>query len=217
MSIRCTQQDRSRAVQILTVAMGQGQIDVGEFDERSRACEGASTRDELVAQVADLIDDPGTHLFSDTEIATIADNTLVRPVEAALEQVRPGGNGTAVSVGIFGGATVRGETIAPTHTSIGVFGGVDLDLRGARFTQHVTTINAFGLFGGVDVYVPEGFRVRVNGFGLFGGYDVKLAHGVIDPAELPDSAPEIVVRCFGLFGGVDVHVVKRGDYIAKSR
>ena len=84
-----------------------------------------------------------------------------------------------------------------------------MDLRGATFKENVTTIQAVAAFGGVDVWVPEGFRVRVSGFGLFGGHDIHIEGGAIDPADLPTSAPEIVVNCFSLFGGVDVHVTKR--------
>ncbi|WP_246819118.1 LiaF domain-containing protein [Corynebacterium sp. HMSC072A04] len=104
---------------------------------------------------------------------------------------------------------MRGIPIAAHHTTMGIFGGTDVDLRGASLKEHVTTIQAVGVFGGVDVWVPEGFRVRVNGVGLFGGHDIKVEGGAIDPADLPASAPEVVVNCFSLFGGVDVHVVKR--------
>lgn len=92
---------------------------------------------------------------------------------------------------------------------MGIFGGTDVDLRGAALRDHVTTIQAVGIFGGVDVWIPEGIRVRVSGIGLFGGHDIKVDRGAINPADLPVSAPEVVVNCFSLFGGVDVHVVKR--------
>ncbi|PAT07455.1 DUF1707 SHOCT-like domain-containing protein [Corynebacterium hadale] len=211
MSIRCNHDDRNRAAEVLSTALGQGQIDVNEFEERSSKCEAATTRDDLVALIADLVDDPQNRLFGHREPAQIPGAELAPPVEAALAQVQAVERGRSVSLGVFGGSKVRGDAIAATHTAVGVFGGVDIDLRGAQLAKPVTTINAVGVFGGVDVYVPEGFRVRVNGVGLFGGHDMQLAPGVIDPADLPDSAPEIVVRCFSLFGGVDVHVVRRGD------
>ena len=92
---------------------------------------------------------------------------------------------------------------------MGIFGGTEVDLRGAELQENLTTINAVGVFCGVDVWIPEGFRVRVSGVGLFGGHDIKVERGATDPSDLPASAPEVVVNCFSLFGGVDVHVVKR--------
>ncbi|GAA1471028.1 hypothetical protein GCM10009604_03820 [Corynebacterium aurimucosum] len=138
------------------------------------------------------------------------DGELATTVDRALAQVEPSVSGAqSLSVGIFGGATVRSTPIATRHTSMGIFGGTDVDLRGAALQEKTTTVQAVGVFGGVDIWIPEGFRVRVSGIGLFGGHDIKVDRGAIDPTDLPASAPEIVVNCFSLFGGVDVHVVKR--------
>lgn len=194
-----------------------GQLKIAEFDERSAACAAATTRGELVDLLADLVEDPDRILVGTSEVAPRAaqepshvSDEAATPVQRSLAQVDPSVHGArSLSVGLFGGTTVRGTPIASHHTTLGVFGGTDVDLRGAALKENVTTIQAVAAFGGADVWVPEGFRVRVNGFGLFGGHDIHIEGGAIDPADLPTSAPEIVVNCFSLFGGVDVHVTKR--------
>ncbi|MGV0351635.1 DUF1707 SHOCT-like domain-containing protein [Corynebacterium guaraldiae] len=215
--IKCTNSQRTTASQVLADAMSVGQLSVAEFEERSSACTNATTRGELLDLVSDLLEDPGRVLFGGHEVASKSahelnsvDSELASTVDRALTQVEPSvRSAQSLSLGIFGGTTVRSTPIASRHTTMGIFGGTDVDLRGASLRDHVTTIEAVGVFGGVDLWIPEGFRVRVSGIGLFGGHDIKVDRGAIDPADLPASAPEVVVNCFSLFGGVDVHVVKR--------
>lgn len=215
--IKCTNPQRTAASQVLADAMSVGQLSVAEFEERSSACADAATRGELLDLVSDLLEDPGTVLFGSHEVTsksshamTTVDGEISTTVDRALAQVESSVSGAqSLSLGIFGGTTVRSTPIASRHTTMGIFGGTDVDLRGASLRDHLTTIQAIGIFGGVDVWIPEGFRVRVSGIGLFGGPDIKVDRGAIDPADLPASAPEVVVNCFSLFGGVDVHVVKR--------
>ena len=217
--IKCTNPQRTTTSQILADAMAVGQLSVTEFEERSDACAEATTRGELLDLVSDLLENPGHVLFGGHEVAqrsahelhtASADHERSLVVKRALAQVKPAVHGAkSMSVGIFGGSTVRNTPIASHHTTMGIFGGTEVDLRGAELQENLTTINAVGVFGGVDVWVPEGFRVRVSGVGLFGGHDIKVERGATDPSDLPASAPEVVVNCFSLFGGVDVHVVKR--------
>ena len=215
--IKCTNSQRTTASQVLADAMSVGHLSVAEFEERSSVCAAATRRGELLDLVSDLLEEPGRVLFGSHEVASksshalnTVDGELATTVDRALAQVEPSVSGAqSLSLGIFGGTTVRSTPIASRHTTMGIFGGTDVDLRGAALREHVTTIQAVGIFGGVDVWIPEGFRVRVSGIGLFGGHDIKVDRGAIDPADLPANAPELVVNCFSLFGGVDVHVVKR--------
>jgi len=48
------------------------------------------------------------------------------------------------------------------------FGNIDLDLRQATLEGDVITILALGMFGAIDVYVPEGVDVDLHGFALGG-------------------------------------------------
>ena len=49
-----------------------------------------------------------------------------------------------------------------------IFGGVNLDLRNAKFEKD-TVIKAFALFGGIDIKVPEDIKVKLKSGFIFGG------------------------------------------------
>lgn len=85
-----------------------------------------------------------------------------------------------------------------------IFGGIDLDLRGANIVGRAR-VDAFALFGGVDLKVPPTWRVVVTGLPLFGGWTDKTT-----PPAHPD-APELDLHVVAIFGGV---TVKHGGYPA---
>jgi hypothetical protein len=57
----------------------------------------------------------------------------------------------------------------------------------------------FVAFGGVEVYVPPGWRVDISGFPLFGGFDNATVK-----ESLPAEAPLLRIDATVLFGGLDV-------------
>ena len=79
------------------------------------------------------------------------------------------------------------------------FGNIDLDLRQATLEGDVITILAFGMFGAIDVYVPEGVEVDLHGFAI-GGH--KRARGN-DPPPRPGT-PLVRVWAVSIFAGIDV-------------
>jgi cell wall-active antibiotic response 4TMS protein YvqF len=81
-----------------------------------------------------------------------------------------------------------------------IFGGVTLDLRGARPAPGGATVNATAAFGGVDLLVPKGWKLSVRGTPIFGGVEDKTDHSVV-PAE---DAPTLYVDAVALFGGVGI-------------
>lgn len=83
------------------------------------------------------------------------------------------------------------------------FGGVDLDLsRGCTIPPAgEAVIEANAIFGGVDLRVPESWRVDIRGVGIFGGFEDKT----LPPRDpLPDNAPRLVINGYAIFGGVSV-------------
>lgn len=78
-----------------------------------------------------------------------------------------------------------------------IFGGLELDLRGAYLTGDAQ-INCTAVFGGIEVYVPANFNVVVSGTPIFGGYNDGVKRSG-DP-----SLPTLYINCFAAFGGVDV-------------
>ena len=70
---------------------------------------------------------------------------------------------------IFSGSDrVYSDEVFTGANLIAVFGGVDLDLRRAKFTKD-TVIKAFCLFGGIDIKVPEDVQVKIKSGFIFGG------------------------------------------------
>ena len=79
-----------------------------------------------------------------------------------------------------------------------LFGGIKLDLSEANIDKSAT-IDIFTAFGGVEIVVPDTWRVSASGLPIFGGWDDKTSH--------PDksNAPVLEIRGSCLFGGVEIH------------
>jgi hypothetical protein len=81
-----------------------------------------------------------------------------------------------------------------------VFGGFELDLRGARPAPEGASVNVTTVFGGADILVPRGWRISVRSTPIFGGVDDKTEHA----APLPDDAPALRIDAVTIFGGVAI-------------
>ena len=78
-----------------------------------------------------------------------------------------------------------------------VFGAIVLDLRDAVITGDCE-INASAVFGGIDIYLPQGVRVKINNVPVFGGVSNKYMQSA-DPA-----APIVYLNSTCMFGGIDI-------------
>ena len=78
-----------------------------------------------------------------------------------------------------------------------VMGGVSLDLRKADI-KDVAQLDLFAFWGGVEVKVPETWRVNVSGTPLLGGWDNK--------GGKPENkkAPVLNINATCIMGGVDI-------------
>lgn len=83
-----------------------------------------------------------------------------------------------------------------------IFGGVDLDLRNAKFTKD-TVIKAFALFGGVDIIIPEDVQVKIKSGFIFGG--------ITDDRKNTNAKGKhtIYLDAAGGFGGVTISEAKK--------
>ncbi|GAA3044056.1 LiaF transmembrane domain-containing protein [Actinokineospora globicatena] len=105
----------------------------------------------------------------------------------------------ATPVAVFGGSRAVDRSAHLTHAEVSaVFGGATLDLRGAHVDREAT-VDALALFGGVDILVPHGWRVRITGIPVMGGCEDKTTD-----SALPPDAPVLVVRATAAFGGIRV-------------
>ncbi len=79
------------------------------------------------------------------------------------------------------------------------FAGHDVDLRGARLDPSGATLHIRTMYGGLQIAVPEGWRVRSNVLSIFGGTAIDLPG-----ANFPADAPLLELRGFTIFGGARV-------------
>ena len=97
----------------------------------------------------------------------------------------------------FGGNDIVSQSTAFQGGSlVAAFGGVTLDLRGAQLDPAGAVIDATAAFGGIDILVPEGWRVTASGIPIFGGFESKTK--APPPSE---DVPKLTVRGLALFGG----------------
>lgn len=94
----------------------------------------------------------------------------------------------------FSGQTVNVDDKFNGCDLTAVFGGLKLDLTKAEIKKDVV-INVSSIFGGIDILVPNGVKVKVKSTSIFGGIsnDCKSNEGVV-----------IYVNGFCLFGGVEI-------------
>jgi Cell wall-active antibiotics response 4TMS YvqF/Domain of unknown function (DUF5668) len=79
-----------------------------------------------------------------------------------------------------------------------VFGGADIDLRGAGMQKSEIVLQADAVFGGIHIKVPDTWQVEVRGSGVFGAYE-NHTH---KPAAA--NPPKLIVKGGAVFGGVTV-------------
>jgi len=110
------------------------------------------------------------------------------------------------TLAMFAGVERRGRfRLGRRSLVLSIFGDADLDLRSAQLDGPEVTVVALGLFGNVDVYVPEGVQVDVSAAIVF-GHARDRGH---DPPPRPGSA-RVHVRLIGLFGTLDVWRLPQG-------
>jgi hypothetical protein len=184
--VRVSDAEREQVAEILREAAGQGRITVDELETRLEVGYSAKTYADLAAVTGDL--------------PVQGSSALASAGGSAFPAQRVGGTPKRRwCVALLSGARRRGAWVVPAdYTAVAVMGGVDLDLREARFSAHTVTIHAFALMGGVNILVPDGIDVDVGGVGFMGGFDHKASE-----TALP-GAPLLRVNGFAMMGGVSV-------------
>jgi hypothetical protein len=187
--MRVSNDDRERVAKVLHDAMAEGRLTVGELEERLDQVYAAKTFGDLEPVIRDLP--------VGNEARAVA---LPQPAQSPVNRV--GGRGTSsTAIAIMSGTDRKGVwTVPPTFTSVALMGGVEIDLTEARFEDAETTIQAFAMMGGIDIYVPEDITVQVNGSGFMGAFENHAQ----DQAQPRPGAPLVKITGLALMGGVDV-------------
>jgi hypothetical protein len=181
-----TETDRSDALALLDAARAQGYLSSDEYEHRSLAVRSAANRDDLVPVTRDLANvthAPMTYAQVPTTSYTVAQPPAVRQDSMA-------------RVGFFSGSTLAGrwDTPAQLHC-VAVFGGVDIDFTDAVWTSDEVVVDAYAVFGGLNLKVPAGVEVIDRTMAIFGGTSVK---------RTTPGTKRIIVKGLAMFGGIDV-------------
>jgi len=80
------------------------------------------------------------------------------------------------------------------------FGGIDLDFREAELSKEGAFLELTAVFGGIEVRVPEHWKVVVKGVPIFGVWENKAKTSVADV----ENQPVLNIKCLVMFGGIDI-------------
>ena len=190
--MRASDADRERVAQILHTALSEGRITVHELEQRLDTVYAAKTLGELQPVTADL---PAE--------STGQASSYPAPRITGQPDQRVGGHpGSPVSIAVMSGASRKGNwVLPPQHNSFALMGGVEIDLRGARFAEKRSTITAVAVMGGIDITVPDDIIVEVSGIGLMGAFESQDKGPVGTPAA---NAPVVKITGLAVMGGVTV-------------
>jgi predicted membrane protein len=79
-----------------------------------------------------------------------------------------------------------------------VLAGVTMDFRSAHMVGRDATVDVFAMWGGIDLVVPEGWRVEGRVTPILGAYQ----DSTVVPAD--PNAPKLIVRGDVVMGGIEV-------------
>ena len=181
--MRVSDADREQAAEVLREAAGQGRISMDELDERLELAYAAKTYGDLAAVTRDLPQG----------------GAALSPAAGAVPSRIGGTPRNKFSIAILSGARRMGSWVLPSrYVAVAVMGGVELDLREARYSEPEVTLHAYTLMGGIQITVPEDIDVDVSGVAFMGGFD----HNATGPGT--PGAPRVRIIGFAMMGGVEV-------------
>lgn len=209
---RASDAERQAVVDQLRAATGAGRLSLDEFSERVGVAWAARTQGDLEPLLADLPAEPTMQTVGDVAVRSgggASDGAVESTSNRRRRDLRrSGGRKPRRLVNAFGSAHHAGGWTAESRmTVISVFGHSHVDLTTCRLdpSVEVVELRTVGLFGGIEVLVPQGTAVDAAGFVLFGGRHLRhdSAGGDGPPAM------RVNVRSYGAFGSVLVRSPRR--------
>ena len=84
---------------------------------------------------------------------------------------------------------------------VGVFGGVEIDLRRSQITatERTATLEIRAVFAGVKLRVPESWKLNVIGASVFGNYEDKTI-----PPNTGSNSPTLIITGHSVFASVEI-------------
>lgn len=198
--------DRRRTLNdALTLAVGQGRIDLTEFSELSDAV-WSTTDPARFGRLEQLVSGQTGHRDPEKIAAKAAPPAPpVQPESTALQQTSP------TQVLWFGDLERRGDVrLAAQEQYLLIFGDLELDLRDASLSAPTTELRVTAVFGDVHVTVPPGVHVDNRMSLVFG--DVTVDQG----QNLSPGAPVLILTGHATFGDLRVTVAEPGVPMKRS-
>jgi hypothetical protein len=154
--IRASDTERQRVVATLQAACVDGRLDLDEYGQRVQDALAARTRAQLEALLIDLPAPIGVDV-----------GRGIAPTS------RPG---VSTTMAVLGSAQRNGFwRLAEESRVIAVLGSSKIDLRSARISAAVTTLEVTAVLGSVDVIVPAGVEVELEVHAVLGSRDLRVA------------------------------------------
>lgn len=79
-----------------------------------------------------------------------------------------------------------------------IMGGCEIDLRKASIKEGEAVLNLFAVMGGIEIWVPEDWKVTLHGTPLLGGFEDKT-----HPTGI-ESSKHLIVKGYAVMGGVEI-------------
>lgn len=79
-----------------------------------------------------------------------------------------------------------------------IMGGCEIDLRKASIKDEEVVMTLFSVMGGIEIWVPEDWKVILQGVPILGGFEDKTR-----PSGA-DSNKRLIVRGYAIMGGVEI-------------
>jgi len=182
---------REKTIDQLILNYSHGELSFASFERRLDQALDAETHGTLLSltEDLDLVVDKTFKEKRRRELGIQMDARDVRDVD--------------YMVSVFSGSKRRGAwSVSKEIRMFNIFGGADLDFSESQFSSLTTHIKVLCLFGGANIYVPEGVNIASNAVCIFGGIDDNV------PAGNAVDAPSLILDGFILFGGISIKLKK---------
>jgi predicted membrane protein len=105
-------------------------------------------------------------------------------------------------VAIFGGIEKNINTSSFKGGKItAIFGGGEINLLNSDLAEGKNSIDMLAVFGGVTLYVPDDWSVKVDIVPIFGGFSDTRSHSRL---IVKDASRELIIRGMVIFGGGEI-------------
>lgn len=198
--MRASDVERRRVVATLQAACVEGRLNLDEYGQRVETALAARTRAQLETLLVDLPAETGA---GDELASTKQSGSWMRSGEASR------GGRVSNTVAVLGSAQRSGFwRLAEESRVVAVLGSCKIDMRSARISAAVTTLEVAAVLGSIDVFVPAGVEVELEVHALLGSRDMRM--GAAPPAA---GAPVIRITGAVLLGSLNVRDSTQQEHI----